>query len=230
MGNDTNSLDDLLLKAVNNLKKREKEEGVVQTNKANTENKLSNIQSSTQLSTGVDNRKFYLKKNKNGIVKLDSAVVDISEVDKINKNNKKALEKVKIVGQSFSLPKEEEKKTETTGSKWFDMPATEVTPEIKLDLQLLKMRNVLDRKRHYKKDESKGIPKYFQVGRIVEDKSEYFSSRLTKKERKNTILDEIMDDVSSRQYFKRKFNEIQKASQSGIKKSFKGRKGKKRRN
>jgi len=43
------------------------------------------------------------------------------------------------------------------------MPATEVTPEIKLDLQLLKMRNVLDRKRHYKKDESKGIPKYFQV-------------------------------------------------------------------
>jgi len=29
MGNDTNSLDDLLLKAVNNLKKREKEEGVV---------------------------------------------------------------------------------------------------------------------------------------------------------------------------------------------------------
>jgi len=37
-------------------------------------------------------------------------VVDISEVDKINKNNKKALEKVKIVGQSFSLPKEEEVK------------------------------------------------------------------------------------------------------------------------
>ena len=43
------------------------------------------------------------------------------------------------------------------------MPATEVTPEIKLDLQLLKMRNVLDRKRHYKKDDSKGLPKYFQV-------------------------------------------------------------------
>ncbi|OUM65510.1 hypothetical protein PIROE2DRAFT_41568, partial [Piromyces sp. E2] len=118
----------------------------------------------------------------------------------------------------------------TTGKKWFDMPAPEITPEIKLDLQLIKMRNVLDRKRHYKKDDTKGLPKYFQVGTIVEDKSEYFSSRLAKKERKNTLLDEIMSDVSSRQYFKRKFNEIQKASQSGIKKSYKGKKGKKRRN
>jgi len=55
------------------------------------------------------------------------------------------------------------KKTETTGKKWFDMPAPEITPEVKLDLQLIKMRNVLDRKRHYKKDDTKGLPKYFQV-------------------------------------------------------------------
>lgn len=224
------SLDDLLLKASENLKKKEKEEkGVSSQTKSNTESKLSNIQSSSQLSTGVDNRNFYLKKNKNGIVKLDSSVVDISEADKTNKNNKKALEKIRIEGKSFNLPKEENKR-ETAGAKWFDMPAPEITPEVKLDLQLIKMRNVLDRKRHYKKDDSKGLPKYFQVGRIIEDKSEYFSSRLTKKERKNTLLDEIMSDVNSRQYFKRKFNEIQKASQSGIKKSYKGKKGKKRRN
>ncbi|ORX84188.1 Fcf2-domain-containing protein [Anaeromyces robustus] len=228
MDNDL-SLDDLLLKASENLKKKEKEEEVQK--KSNSDSKISNIQSSSQLSTGVDNRNFYLKRNKNGVVKLDSAVVDITENNKINNKNKKALEKVKIEGQSFNLPKEEDKKTETAGSKWFDMPAPEITPEIKLDLQLIKMRNVLDRKRHYKKDESKGLPKYFQVGRIIEDKSEYFSSRLTKKERKNTLLDEIMNDVNSRQYFKRKFNEIQKASQSGIKKSYnKGKKGKKRRN
>jgi len=212
------------------LKKKEKEEKGGVSSQTNTDSKLSNIQSSSQLSTGVDNRNFYLKRNKNGIVKLDSAVVEISEADKTNKNNKKALEKVRIEGQSFSLPKKEENKRETTGAKWFDMPAPEITPEIKLDLQLIKMRNVLDRKRHYKKDDTKDLPKYFQVGRIIEDKSEYFSSRLTKKERKNTLLDEIMSDVSSRQYFKRKFNEIQKASQSGIKKSYKGKKGKKRRN
>ena len=38
-----------------------------------------------------------------------------------------------------------------------------MTPEIEQDLKILKLRNVLDRKRHYKKNDSKTLPKYFQV-------------------------------------------------------------------
>ena len=63
------------------------------------------------------------------------------------------------------------------------MPRTEITPQIRRDLQLLKLRNVLDPKRHYRKDDSKGFPKYFQTGKIVDGPTEFFSARLTKKER-----------------------------------------------
>jgi Fcf2 pre-rRNA processing len=57
-------------------------------------------------------------------------------------------------------------KTSTAGEKWFDLPATEVTPGIKRDLQLLQMRDVLDPKRFYRAS-SKKLPKYFQVPPLV---------------------------------------------------------------
>ena len=52
---------------------------------------------------------------------------------------------------------------ESAGPKWFNLPATKITPEIERDMKLLKMRNVLDSKRHYKKNDSSSLPKYFQV-------------------------------------------------------------------
>jgi hypothetical protein len=51
----------------------------------------------------------------------------------------------------------------TAGPAWFDMPAPVVTPELKRDLQLLKLRNVLDPKRFYKRDGDRGLPKFFQA-------------------------------------------------------------------
>lgn len=46
---------------------------------------------------------------------------------------------------------------------WFNLPATQITPEIERDMKLMKMRNVLDKKHHYKKNDSSALPKYFQV-------------------------------------------------------------------
>lgn len=100
---------------------------------------------------------------------------------------------------------------DTTGNSWFDMPAQVVTPELKQDLQLLKLRGVMDPKRHYKKGDtkSKSLPKYFQVGTVVESASDFFSARLTKKERKARIADELLADSSLAQYRKRKVREIE---------------------
>ena len=50
---------------------------------------------------------------------------------------------------------------------WFNLPATQITPEIEKDMKIMKMRNILDRKRHYKKNDSSVLPKYFQVGWIL---------------------------------------------------------------
>lgn len=100
------------------------------------------------------------------------------------------------------------------------MPKTEITPEIKRDLQVIRLRNVLDRKRHYKKSDSKD-PTYFQVGTVIEGPTEFFSSRLTKRERKQTIVDELLADDEARGYYKRRFLDVQSRTQSGGKKHFK---------
>ncbi|VFQ81370.1 unnamed protein product [Cuscuta campestris] len=100
---------------------------------------------------------------------------------------------------------------DTTGKNWFDMPAPTITPELKHDLEILKMRDALDPKKHYKKgaSKSKALPKYFQVGVVIEPASEFYSSRLTKKERKATLADELVSDAHLAEYRKRKVREIE---------------------
>ncbi|XP_058075219.1 rRNA-processing protein fcf2-like [Magnolia sinica] len=103
---------------------------------------------------------------------------------------------------------------DTTGKSWFEMPAPTITPEIKKDLQILKMRSVIDPKRHYKKGDSNTLPKYFQVGTVIESASDFFSGRLTKKERKPTLADELLSDRSLGDYRKRKVRDIEEQHQS----------------
>ncbi|XP_051118401.1 rRNA-processing protein fcf2-like [Andrographis paniculata] len=103
---------------------------------------------------------------------------------------------------------------DTAGKNWFDMPAQTITPELKKDLQLLKLRGVIDPKRHYKKGDtkSKSLPKYFQVGTVIEPASEFYASRLTKKQRKATIADELLSDSNLHSYRKRKVREIEEVN------------------
>lgn len=100
---------------------------------------------------------------------------------------------------------------DTAGKSWFEMPAQTITPELEKDLRLLKLRGAIDPKRHYKKGDSKSksLPKYFQVGTVMESASDFFTGRLTKKERKATIADELLSDRTLAQYRKRKVREIE---------------------
>ncbi|XP_071940193.1 uncharacterized protein [Coffea arabica] len=120
----------------------------------------------------------------------------------------------------------------TAGKHWFDMPAPTLTPELKKDLHLLKLRNAMDPKRHYKKGDSrsKTLPKYFQVGTIIESASEFYTGRLTKKERKATLADELLSDSNLAVYRKRKVQEIEEQNRpAGVDKwKIRGRKSMKR--
>ncbi|KAG6524602.1 hypothetical protein ZIOFF_014536 [Zingiber officinale] len=80
---------------------------------------------------------------------------------------------------------------DTAGRSWFDMSAPKITPEIKNDLEILK------------------------VGTVIESASEFFSSRLTKKERKATLADELLHDDALKAYRKRKLREIHESHQTG---------------
>lgn len=129
--------------------------------------------------------------------------------------------------------KRRREKAKTTGKMWYNMPAPEVTDEIKHDLEVLQMRSVLDPKHFYKKNDLKALPKYFQIGKVVDSPLDYYSGRLTNKERKKTIVDELMADAEFAKYNKRKYKEIidqkKKTHYKAHKhaKRLKGKKGKK---
>lgn len=106
------------------------------------------------------------------------------------------------------------------GSRWFNMKKPEMTAELKRDLMVLKNRSVLDRKRHYKKEKWQ-LPQFFQTGTIVEGNTEFYSARMTKKNRGRTLAEEILNDTDSGEYFKKKYSEIQKKKTSGGKKHYK---------
>jgi hypothetical protein len=118
-------------------------------------------------------------------------------------------------------------KNASSGVEWFNMPKTVLTPELKRDLQLLRMRSVLDPKRHYKKEDSKSsVPKFSQVGRIIEGPTDFYSSRLQNKDRKQTLTEEVMRGENSTGRFKSTYDRIQVAKTSGKKAHYKSLKAK----
>ncbi|CAG07972.1 unnamed protein product, partial [Tetraodon nigroviridis] len=92
--------------------------------------------------------------------------------------------------QALKLKRRVEKE-KTTGDSWFNMKAPELSQELKGDLQVLKMRGSLDSKRFYKKNDRDGFPKYFQVGTVVDNPVDFYHSRIPKKNRKRTMVEEL---------------------------------------
>jgi len=98
------------------------------------------------------------------------------------------------------------RKKKTLGKGWFDMEPAVVDEQLKRDMKMVQMRNYIDPKRFYKNpDKPRAV---LHVGTVVEGVGEFKSSRLTNKERKSTILGEILDN-QVKKYTKRKYIEIQ---------------------
>ncbi|PYI10902.1 nucleolus protein required for cell viability [Aspergillus sclerotiicarbonarius CBS 121057] len=142
----------------------------------------------------------------------DIAVVDPGQIADGSSNMLPATRQ----SAAFNASKSSSKDKPTAGSAWFDLPKTELTTELKRDLQLLRMRSVLDPKRHYKKEGGKAhIPQYSQVGTIIEGPTEFFSSRIVKKDRKKTFVEEALAVERENKRFEAKYRGIQTLKQSG---------------
>ena len=146
---------------------------------------------------------------------LKSIEKSIQSLPRINANLETALQKKPIRIHDPVIPPKK-KTTETSDERLFNMKQPEMTPEIKRDLQIIKQRSALDPKRHYKKDKWE-IPKFFQMGTIIEGNTEFYSSRLKRKERGKTMVEELLHDDTTKKYFKRKYHEIQQTKTSGRK-------------
>lgn len=93
------------------------------------------------------------------------------------------------------------------GRGWFDLAPMKLDEKLKRDIKAIQMRNYMDPKRFYKNPDKLG--KILHTGTIIEGPSEYKSGRLTNRERKQTIMEEILADGAIKDYTKRKFQEIQ---------------------
>ncbi|KAM4575105.1 deoxynucleotidyltransferase terminal-interacting protein 2 [Fundulus diaphanus] len=122
--------------------------------------------------------------------------------------------------QALKLKRREERE-KSTGDGWFNMKAPEISQELKGDLQVLKMRGSLDPKRFYKKNDRDGFPKYFQVGTVVDSPADFYHSRIPKKERKRTMVEELLNDAEFRHKNKKKYQQIiaEKAAQAAGKRN-----------
>ena len=96
----------------------------------------------------------------------------------------------------------------TSGSGWFNMIPSPMSSQLKTDLAIIRNRNYLDPKKFYKTaDTFDG--KVLQLGTVIEGSNEYYTSRLTKKERRMNLTDEVMADRTVTEYAKRKYRELQ---------------------
>ncbi|XP_055544424.1 deoxynucleotidyltransferase terminal-interacting protein 2 [Wyeomyia smithii] len=98
-------------------------------------------------------------------------------------------------------------RAKTKGDKWFNLPAQEMTEEVKNQLELIRMRSVLDPKHFYKRSEMKTLPKYFQIGKVMESPLDYYNERGTKKSKAKTLVDELLEDAQFQKYNKKKYAE-----------------------
>nr|SVE73899.1 EOG090X0GO7 [Daphnia atkinsoni] len=160
----------------------------VNPHKEKNENLKSKISSNTACILPVNNSDMLMEKSvlAPGFEKLD-CVPQYSA----NKRQKK-----------MERRKEADK---TKGGKWFNLPATEMTEEKLRDLEIIQMRSILNPKQFYKKNDLKVVPKYFQVGTVVDSHADFYHDRVPKKERKKNLVDELMADADFQRYNKRNY-------------------------
>lgn len=100
------------------------------------------------------------------------------------------------------------KRGSTAGAKWFDLPTKEIEVEDKLTLDAIRLRETLNPGKFYKKKATENVSKHFQIGTIIEHPIDYYSSRATRKERKQTLVDELIADAEFKKNVKKRYNKL----------------------
>ncbi|XP_037959490.1 deoxynucleotidyltransferase terminal-interacting protein 2 [Teleopsis dalmanni] len=172
----------------------------------------------------IENAKSKKETKRRRIVDLDHSSFNpytgkFDDLPYMDTNVKKELAKSEVVNGLETLkelPRLNKKKqrdlnrierSKTKGNGWYNLPATEMTEEVENDLKVLQMRSVLDPKRFYKKNDLKVLPKYFQIGTVQHSPLDYYSERNTRKNKKKSLVDELLADEQFQTFTKRKYNE-----------------------
>lgn len=120
--------------------------------------------------------------------------MDIEGVGKYRKSRRQVKKEKKI------------QKEKTAGKGWFDMPAAD-SEEIKNDIMMLRMRNAIDPKRFYKKEDKES--KFCQIGTVVDTPLEHYD-RVPHRERKDNLVEQLLGDMDSRKKLKNRYKKAVK--------------------
>lgn len=111
---------------------------------------------------------------------------------------------------------ERKKQRETAGKGWFNMPELIVTPEIKQELLAMKLKHATKgvqgdilHDADASDDWEQNPPKFMQIGRVIEGPHEFYQ-RTPKRLRKQSFLDEIIQEANETGYIDERYKEIQK--------------------
>ena len=128
---------------------------------------------------------------------------------------------VKPLNENFLEKKRKrEENKRTTGPKWFNMKAPELTTELKQELKAVQLGKLSEPFQFHKKNDRKGYAKFFQIGTIQDNILDGKANRLKKSEIKNSIAEQLLDFDLEKNFTLRKFNEYQEQRKKiGIKKS-----------
>ncbi|GIL51425.1 hypothetical protein Vafri_7411 [Volvox africanus] len=97
----------------------------------------------------------------------------------------------------------------STSKEWFQLPAPKITNEVKQELQLLRLRGAYDPKRFYKSFDNTKLPKHFQLGTVVDNPQDFYSSRLTARQRGVSITQELLSDPALTAIRKKRYAKLQ---------------------
>ena len=128
---------------------------------------------------------------------------------------------VKPLNENFLEKKRKrEENKRTTGPKWFNMKAPELTTELKQELKAVQLGKLSEPFQFHKKNDRKGYAKFFQIGTIQDNILDGKANRLKKSEIKNSIAEQLLDFDLEQNFTLRKFNEYQEQRKKiGLKKS-----------
>ena len=105
------------------------------------------------------------------------------------------------------------------GKGLLNIKPLEMDEQLRRDVKVIQMRNYMDPKRFYKNPDKMGA--ILHVGTVIEGAAEFKSHRLTRRERKQSLLEEVMADGAIKGYTKQRYGAIQERSARP-----KGKKGK----
>lgn len=135
-------------------------------------------------------------------------------MDEIIERSGKTVKRLPTREQLKTLRKE---RFDNSGPGWFNMPAFKGSPEVSLELRALQMRGVLDPKSHYKGGQKIASSKYLQIGEFVDEPLDFYANQVnhkSKRTNKLALVDSLLRDEESRQYYKARYEKLQEKATS----------------